>query len=366
MADWLAALLTLLLFIFSVTAIVNVLILPRLGRDPAPLPSPAPPVSLLVPARNEAATIERTVRHLLAQTYPHFELIVLDDNSTDATAEILAALQADHPTLRVLAGEPLPAGWLGKNWACHQLGRDATGEILIFTDADVVWQPDALRDVVAAMDQQRADLLSVWPTQTTVTWAERLTVPTMALAILAYLPLLGVHATPWPAFAAANGQCLAFRRDSYTKIGGHSAVADNIVEDVALARLTKRHGGRLRLFDGNRQIGCRMYTDWSSVADGFAKNMLAGHANSLPFLLLSTLFHWGMFVLPWLWLLVDVAVWPLAVGGMLLRMLTAEATQQRKRDALLMPLSVLLMTWIAARSVRWQLSGTRRWKGRPA
>lgn len=364
--NWLAALLAFLLFIFGITAVVNVLIYPRLGARTQPLPPDAPRVSLLVPARNEAAVIATTVSALLAQDYPDFELILLDDHSTDATAVRAREAAAGDSRLRLLAGSDLPAGWLGKNWACHQLSQAATGDVLIFTDADVVWRPDALRALVAGMIGARADLLTVWPTQTTVTWAERLTVPTMALAILAYLPLVGVHYLPWAAFAAANGQCLAFRRAAYEAVGGHTAVAGNIVEDVGLARLVKHQGLRLRMFDGNGRIGCRMYTGWPEVRDGFAKNILAGHGNSVPFLLLSALFHWALFVLPWFWVWFDWQVWSLLAGGVMLRMLTAVATRQRARDALLMPVSVLLMTRIALRSIRWHYSGGPRWKGRLA
>jgi chlorobactene glucosyltransferase len=299
------------LLIMGLTAVSNLLFFPRLRRQPEP-PAAAPLVSLLVPARNEAAVIGGTVRGLLAQTYPNLELIVLDDHSTDETAVFAQTAAAGDARLTVLNGRSLPPGWLGKNWACQQLAEAAQGEVLIFTDADVGWQPDALPALLAQLDG--AAMATVWPTQETHTWGERLVVPLMALAILCYLPVLPVHYAPWPAFAAANGQCLALRRNAYTQIGGHAAVRGNIVEDVGLARLVKRAGLRLRMADGNRLIGCRMYADWPAVRDGFAKNILAGHGNSVPFLLaLSTLFHWLVFPLSLGlvaadWLLVGVRV----------------------------------------------------------
>jgi chlorobactene glucosyltransferase len=276
----------------------------------------------------------------------------------------------------------LPAGWLGKNWACRQLSEAARGEILIFSDADVIWRPDALTAVVAAMQSgsrntqhvtrntqhatRPADLLTVWPTQQTETWPERLVVPAMALAILAYLPVAPVHHTSWPIFAAANGQCMAFRREAYRAIGGHAAVRGEIVEDVALARRIKAAGRRLRMVDGNRFIGCRMYDGWEATRDGFAKNILAGHGDSVPFLLLSTLFHWLVFVFPWVWLALTGSLWALslALGGIALRGATAVFTRQRVRDALLMPLTVLLMTGIAAQSIWQHYRGGPKWKGR--
>ncbi len=358
-----------LLAIASV-AVLNTLTLLRLR--PAPRITDAPRLSLLVPARNEAAVIGATVRALLAQAYPDFEVIVLDDASTDSTAAIAQSAGIDDPRLRVIRGEPLPAGWMGKNWACHQLSQAASGEWLIFTDADVRWLPGALAALAETMARTRADVLTVWPTQHTVTWSERLVVPLMALAVLGYLPLPLVHHTSWPAFAAANGQCLAFRQRAYQAIGGHAAVRGHIVEDVALARQAKARGLRLRMADGAGLIACRMYGGWSSVRDGFAKNILAGHGNSIAFLLLSTAFHWLIFIFPWLWLALGIGapgwpVWPAAwiALGIGARALTAAATRQRLGDALLMPVSVLLMTHIAARSIWWRLRyGGPQWKGR--
>ncbi|MFQ3567246.1 MAG: glycosyltransferase family 2 protein, partial [Aggregatilineales bacterium] len=172
----------------------------------------------------------------------------------------------------------------------------------------------------------------------------------------------------------ANGQCLAFRRSAYTAVGGHAAVRGSIIEDIALARRAKAHGLRLRMVDGAGLIGCRMYTDWPSVRDGYAKNILAGYGGRVSFLLLATVFHWLIFLLPPVWLavgsFVPLADWPLApllltTLGIATRALTAAVTRQRPLDAVLMPLSVILMTRIAAQAIFWQQRyGGPRWKGR--
>lgn len=356
------------LTIIGLTALVNALIFPRLGRSPHPMSPPpgvSPPrVSVLIPARNEAAVIGDTVRALLAQTYTQCEVLVLDDQSSDGTAECALAAAAGDSRLRVLSGKLLPDGWLGKNWACRQLAEAAEGETLIFTDADVRWEPEAVALLLGEMAARNADLLSVWPTQQTETWAERLVVPLMALAIIGYLPLPAVHHLPWPIFAAANGQCLAFRRPAYEAVGGHAAVRDQVVEDVALARRIKAARLKLRLADGQRQINCRMYSGWPEVRDGFAKNILAGHGGSVAFLLLSTVFHWIVFVLPWLLWPLDWRFGLLAAAGVAVRAMSAAATKQRIGDALLMPASSLLMTAIAFRSIAWHYRGGPRWKGR--
>ncbi len=354
------------LFVIGLITLSNLLLFPRLGRPLRPLPADPPLVSVLVPARDEAQVIGQTVRAILAQSYPRLEVLVLDDQSSDGTSALAREAAGGDGRLRVMAGAPLPDGWLGKNWACSQLAEAAGGEWLVFTDADVVWQPGALAALIGEAEHERADLLSIWPTQETVTWGERLVVPLMALVVLGYLPILGVHALPGALFAAANGQCMAFRRESYTRVGGHARVRAEVVEDVVLARRVKACGLRLRMADGAGQIGCRMYRNWAEVRDGYAKNILSGYGGSTVFLFLATVFHWAVFLLPWV-------LWPwewrfalLAATGVLVRAVTADFTRQRARDALLMPVSVVLMTVIAWRSVVWHFRGGPRWKGRVA
>ena len=368
----LAAFATLSLIIITCITILNVLTFPRL--DEAPTPSATPRVSMLIPARNEAETITQTVRCLLGQNYPDLEIILLDDQSTDGTADVAAAAARGAPNFRVLPGHPLPPGWLGKNWACHQLAEAADGEILIFTDADVIWTPDAVARVVGEMMTRDADLQTVWPTQLTLTWPERFVVPLMAFVIVGYLPLLAVHHIPWPIFAAAMGQCLAFRRSAYDQIGGHTAVRDSIIEDVAFAKAIKGAGLHLRVADGGTIIQCRMYHDWREVRDGFAKNVLAGHGDSIVFLIVSWAFHWLLWLAPWVWLILGIFVrtpwwpiWPLLLIGLGvgIRALTAAFSRQRVRDAIFMPISTILMAIIAAQAIGWRLfQGGPRWRDR--
>ncbi|MGQ0600182.1 MAG: glycosyltransferase [Anaerolineales bacterium] len=350
------------LLTLSLIALLNAFTFPRLHLSA--LLAPPSTLSVLIPARDEAAVIGQTVRALLAQPEVT-ELLILDDQSTDGTAEVARAAANGDPRLRIITGQPLPSGWLGKNWACHQLSLAATGDHLLFTDADVQWRPSSLLSLLSSFHQTRADTLTVWPTQITETWGERLVVPLVALAVQAYLPVLATHHLPSPAFAAAMGQCLLFRRSAYERIGGHAAVKDNIVEDVALARAVKAAGLCLRVADGNSLIACRMYRNWPDVRDGFAKNILAGHGNSLVFLLLSTLFHWLVFVGPWLMMIGDWGIGlPLVALSVTVRAITAVITRQRVLDSLFMPVSVALMTLIAAQSLLWRARGGPQWKGR--
>ncbi len=367
---WLSALFA--LFIIATVCVINTLSFPRLRPGSIICTRRA---SVLIPARDEAHVISETVSRLLRQDHPDYEIILLDDGSTDGTSARAVEAAAGDPRLRVVAGEPLPPGWLGKNWACHQLAREATGEILVFADADVRWEPTALSAILHLMDKTRADTFTVWPTQHTWTWGERLVVPMMSLAIMGYLPEICVRYVPWPVFAAANGQCLAFRRKTYEEIGGHQEVGSNVIEDIALAWETKRQGFKLVMADGNLLINTRMYHSWPEVRDGFAKNILAGHGNRPVFLMLSAAFHWLIFLAPWVWLALGWGihlgpVWPwfplTLIGlGVSVRALSAAATHQRIADSILLPISTILMTAIAARSLWWQFRyGGGQWKGR--
>lgn len=359
------------LLLLTLIASLNTFTFPRL--KPAAAPPNAPRLSVLIPMRDEAAVISATVLSLLAQDYPNFEIFLLDDQSTDDSAALALSTARDDPRLKVLTGKPLPPGWLGKNWACAQLAEQASGEILLFTDADVRWQTGALSAIAAEMTATRADLLTVWPRQETITWGERLVVPLMNFSILAYLPALAVHYIPWRVFAAAIGQCLVFRRRAYQQIGGHAAIKNRITDDMAFAYSVKGARLRFRMADSAGQLTCRMYRNWDEVLRGYAKNILAGHGNSLTFLAFSTLFHWWLFILPWLWiapaLLLHQPGWLAACGmqiliGILLRALTAALAGQRLRDALLLPVSVLLMTRIVLQALQWRFSGGAQWKGR--
>ncbi|MBN1923076.1 MAG: glycosyltransferase [Anaerolineae bacterium] len=368
----LSLMVTLMLVIIASITVLNVFTFPRLSKSK--LPSSYLRVSVLIPARNEAAVIGATVQRLLTQDYPELELLLLDDASTDTTAEVARAAANGDPRFRILQGELLPSGWMGKSWACHQLAQAAQGEILVFTGADVIWEAGALTHLVGEMAHRGADLQTVWPTQETVTWGERLVVPLLAFVIVGYLPLLAVHHIPWTAFAAAMGQCLAFRRSAYAAIGGHAAIRTSIIDDMTFAKAIKRCRLHLRVADGAGLIRCRMYQHWGQVRDGFAKNILARHGNSVLLLLLSWVFHWALFLAPWFWLVLGWLggppgwpLWPLVMVslGVGIRALTAGFSQQRLGDALLLPVSVILMAVIASQAIWWRLRyGGVRWKGR--
>lgn len=259
--------------------VVLVVILSNLGilhrsRKHAP-PADFPMVSILVPARNEKQNIGRCVRSLLAQDYPSFEVLVLDDQSNDGTLAILNQIAASQPKLIVLTGSPPPEHQSGKNWACSQLAHQAQGDLLFFTDADTFHQPQSLREIVTALMGEQADLLTGFPRQQVFTWVERLLVPFFTWASLSFIPLWLAYRIRLQTLAVAVGQMMLFRRDAYQKIGGHTALGNAIVDDLMLAKRIKAAGMRWRVARISDLISCRMYHGGRDAVQGFTKNLFA-------------------------------------------------------------------------------------------
>ncbi|MEI6756384.1 MAG: glycosyltransferase [Chlorobium sp.] len=336
-----------------------------------------PLVSVLVPARNEAENIERCVRSLLRQDYGAFEILVLDDGSTDATPEILRALASESvPRIRIIQGEQLPDGWHGKAWACFQLGRQARGELILFTDADTMHEPDALRRSVGAMLASGADMLSLTPGQELRSFWEKLVIPMVYVILMSYLPIRLVRTTRMAAFCFAIGQFILFRREFYDRIEGHAAVKDAIVEDVSLCKAVKKAGGRVVAFNGTDVVSCRMYRNLRDIWNGFSKNLFAGLGYSSPgfflFILLSTAFYIapygflcssmfsGTFSLPLFWLpLSQISV------ALLSRLIIAKVFRQPLLFALLNLFSQIMLIAIAFNSFFIIKFGKGAiWKGR--
>lgn len=346
----------------------------RLGRLP---PAPQQPlISVLVPARNEQANIEACVRSLLAQTYEPFELLVLDDDSTDRTAEILSRLAAESPRLQVLRSKPLPEGWLGKNWACHQLAQAARGDFLLFLDADTRADPRFLSDVAALACRARLDYFSGMPRQEAVTLGERLTVPMLPWIAHNLTPVPLIRALPLAFLASAVGQCMFFRRTAYERVGGHAAVRSVIVEDFALARRAKRLGLRWDLVDASPRLTTRMYSSLSQAWDGFSKSLFEAFGYNLPVFA----FVWAWMLLafwqPWLGLALSLLGHLPTNFSPLLALLTIflqaslwAATALRFRSSFLQvffyPLTIAFFAAAAARSA-WRRFRRRplAWKGR--
>lgn len=290
-----------------ITLISNLFFFPKLQRFSTI--DWRPKISLLIPVRNEIDNLPETLSGILAQEREYLEIIVLDDESTDGSSAYLQTYQEQN-SLRVITGQPILAGWGGKNWACHQLSQAATGDILIFTDADVFWEKDTLDSLLYFMQKQEADFVSVWPKQLTKTFFERLTVPIIDNILLGWLPYLGVAHISVGAFSAGNGQLMMWRRDCYEKVGGHEAFKAEVLEDVRMGQAAKGAGSKVALAVGGELISTRMYRNREDVLNGFSKNILQAHNSSRIFLILSVFmtslsssFSWLLAFINPLWLL---------------------------------------------------------------
>ena len=342
---------------------------PRAGRLPR--------VSVLVPARNEEANIGGCVQSLLAQDYPDFEVVVLNDGSTDRTGEILADIQAGAgpARLRVLEGTALPEGWPGKHWACQQLAEASDGELILFTDADTRHGPRSVRHGVAALEAEGADLLTAIPHEETGSWAERLAVPVVPWSILTFLPLAVAYRLPHASLSATIGQYMLFRRGAYARIGGYAAVRSDPVDDMALGRRIKALGLRWRLADATRDVRCRMYRNAGQVFEGFSKNLFAAFGNRLlPFigvwawLSIVTLLPIGVLFACLLGAPVPALDAGIALLGVALGLASWGLCHLRFGfPAYLVPLypfTILLALFIAFRSIALVRRGRTTWKGR--
>lgn len=240
------------------------------------------PVSLVIPARNEAGTIERMLQSVLASAYAPLEVIVVDDRSTDDTAARVEAMTRRDPRLRLLRGAELPPGWYGKPWACHQGAQAATGTVLAFTDADTTHQPALLGHAVAALAATGAGLLTVAPKQVCGTAWERLVMPHFWF-ILGFRYHPGrVNAATRARDVVANGQFLMLARDTYEAIGGHAAVRSQVAEDLALAQRVVAAGRRVHLAFAETLIETRMYENLRQLVEGWSKNVYLGGRQTFP------------------------------------------------------------------------------------
>lgn len=267
-------------------------------------------VSVIVPARNEEANIARVVRSLARQQGIR-EILVVDDQSEDRTPEILAGLKSEIPRLRTLRVESLPKGWLGKTHAVAEGARAATGDWLLFTDADTEHLSGSLAELLERAEGEHADLLSVSPGQETPTWWEKSVIPRVYVELSRLFRFEDVSDPKSPA-AAANGQYLLIRREVYERSGGHEAVKREILEDVELARRIKSRGGRLIFLPGARWVRTHMYQSFGDMWRGWSKNLYLLYAGNLQRMLVTVVSLWLLDVLP-VWGFVGACLWA-AVG----------------------------------------------------
>lgn len=341
---------------------------------PEPNPRARPPrISVLIPARDEAANIGAALDAVLANTGVELEVLVLDDGSTDGTGEIVQARAQADRRVRLIEGAPLPPGWIGKLHACWALSRQARRPLMVFLDADVRLEPDALARIAAFMEKEALDFASGFPRQITLTLGEQLAIPQIMVLLLGYLPIPMARRSNEPGFAVGCGQLIAVRREAYDSAGGHRAIRGSIHDGLNLPRAIRAAGGRTDICDVTEIAACRMYSAWPEVWAGFIKNaregmakpvalpiwtFLLGGGHLLPFLVAPVAVFVGNALALWLGLAAVGIVWSA-------RAAVAVKFRQSALSVLLHPLGVAVVL-----SIQWSalLGGKRRqpavWRGR--
>jgi chlorobactene glucosyltransferase len=295
-----------IVFLLLTAVLVNLLLNLRSLRKAqayGELPDPSPLISVLIPARNEETTIRTCLDSLLQQDYSNFEVLVLDDSSTDRTAQIVAEIAAQDPRVRLLHGQPLPPGWAGKPFACQQLADEARGSWLLFTDSDTVHAPFALRTVLQTAIRSRAALVSGFPHQRSLSvWHK------MAMPILFYFVLLCWVPFWWLQHSRRNlpsvtiGQFLFFSAEEYRNIGGHEAVKSRLMEDVWLGRELARHGYKQLTLDLSPLVSCTMYRGLGTMWEGITRWIYSVASLSALALIGMVAVAVLLFLAPFLWL----------------------------------------------------------------
>lgn len=345
---------------FILWLLINRAFLPALKEEPL---RATPLVSILVPMRNEERNVAKLVTSLKQLTYPALQIIILDDQSTDHTRAALNDHCGDDERFRIIDGVPLPDGWVGKVNACHQLSKHATGDYLLFIDADVTLKPTTVEASLATLHRTNAKQLTGFPNFPVNTWLSQLLVPMQHFIVFFHLPLALANKTISPMFTAAHGAFVLFERESYEAFGGHTAVYNSLVEDVHITRAHKRHGGKVTLANVTHYVTCDMYETNREVWNGFTKNIFPGLGRSVLLVLLLTIFYSAFFIVPlFLGWQTAIATYSLMTVS---RLIVDGTTRQTRFIAWNMPFAALALIVIMHASM-WKslLKSNYVWKGR--
>ncbi|WP_207424667.1 glycosyltransferase [Desertivirga brevis] len=321
-------------------------------------------VSILIPARNEEEDIITLLKSIKLQDYENYEVIILDDNSEDDTYTICERFCEKNKNFRVIKGQELPEGWLGKNFACHQLASQAKGKYLLFLDADELIKDGLINNSIHRMKLGRLALLSLFTNQQMETVGERLVVPLMHFILLNSLPLRLVKLSKKTSLAAASGQFMFFDAAVYHKHSWHAQVKSNVVEDVEIIKLVKAYQYNTESLLGNGYIYCRMYKSYGEAIQGFSKNLLAGFNNNIAGLICYLLL---VIIGPiFIALYLDVQLLFFAITLIILSriMISLASGQNAFLNIILHPLQMISFVIIAILSIKKNLSSEISWKGR--
>lgn len=327
-------------------------------------------ISVLVPMRNEEARVEKLIHMLEAVDYPHVEFLLYDDDSIDTTVEKVRTLIKGKPKFKLLRGTILPEGWHGKPYACQQLANAAQGEVLLWIDADVAFAPQTLHALATQFDKEKMDALSGFPKFQNSSFLEALLTPLLHFFIHMHLPIKMANKQKMLAASAASGAFIAIRRSVYEEIGGHFAVKEQVVEDIALFRAVKKAGYHAELLHIADLVRCTMYDNAKQTWKGFEKNCFKAFNESYIIAGAVSVFYLLYYVVP-----LPLAIYALFTDHALLlipllcitiqRLVSDFVARQLTGASLLMPLSALIYCVLLIMTM-WKKTQNIKtdWKGR--
>ena len=334
-----------------------------------------PLISILVPARNEEEDIKRCLISLTKQDYPNIEILVLDDNSSDNTANIVTELSKKDSRIKLYKGEPIKKGWMGKSYACWQLSKYARGDYFVFTDADTLHFSNSISGAVACLLRYKLDALSVFPKQIMVTIHERMMNMFGHYIILCLMPFYLVRKLKTALFCTAIGQFMLFKKDVYKKIGGHKSIRSEMLEDIKISKRVKKMGYKFMIFDGRNNVYCRMYRSFREIVKGYSRVLFAVfdykvYMISIAIVLVFVIFLSPFFLLP----MVILLDWPLLLIELLIlqiniifitRIVLSIKFKCKAVDVILHPVAIVYLIMIAINSIlSVKIRSGIYWKGR--
>ena len=320
-------------------------------------------ISVLVPLRNEEENAIAIVETLAAQeNLMDVEFLILNDNSTDKTLEIVTATSRGDSRFKVMQGSALPEGWLGKPWALEQLSQNARGEVLICIDADVRLSTKAIAAAIVSMHKHSLDFFSPYPSQVARTFGERMIQPLLQWSWLSSVPLALAKRSSNPSFAVANGQFFAVKKSALVHSGGYASIKSEVLDDMQMARVLLRNRFKGTVGNGALIAQCHMYSSWSELRNGYAKSLWKGFGGVFGSIIaIALLVLTGIIPImsaamgsPFGWLAFEAVV--------VSRLISAKITRANLFDSLLHPISSALLIYLIIYS--WLMRGRIQWKGR--
>jgi chlorobactene glucosyltransferase len=365
-----------LLFFILINLILNL----RYLRTPAidsKIPQNPPMVSILIPARNEEDKIAACLESLCKQDYPFYEILVLDDNSTDNTAGVVNKLAVKDKHLKLVSGAPLPEGWSGKNYACYQLAKEAKGDWLLFVDADTIHAPHMLKGVIALALESNTSLLSGFPRQIAETPVMKLFTPTWYFILMTWCPLWLMQNSKKNLPSIAIGQFMLFSRREYWRIGGHESVKSKVLEDIWLGVEVHKHGGKHIAVDLSDVVFCKMYDNFRGIWHGLTRSVYAVAEISMIALVFLMIFATVCYLIPFysLWheflyidssnLMKAIIIFQLATIYLMRRLADRRFDSNSIASVILHPVGILFLLSVVTNSMARKIAGTGiSWKER--